>query len=274
MSSPWRPFASYNLWLQFAPPVGQEHLHCDMKRGYTKARSREPQVAALLTQDNTHQRIGILAQKGVYEFHEDPLMLYRKDAVNKVSEILQLSQETDLVQKRVIQILTNYHDNPILLGKNIIKLSRGDEGFPEPILIQQGNYFFNLYAAIDCIFTEEQDGTLHILDFKTGKSDFDRRQAYVYLLAASLLYPQQKAVASFYNLETGKWSDPITATSDTLKAFQIELSLIAQRHQKDLRHYRQNPAEFNLVFPPHPGFSCRYCPFNSICKFSVAEVVA
>ena len=273
MSSPWRPFASYNLWLQFAPPVGQEHLHCDMKRGFTKARSREPQVAGLLTQDNTHQRIGILAQKGVYEFHADPLMLYRKDAVNKVAEILQLSQEPDLVQERVIQILTNYHNNPILLGQNIIKLSRGDEGFPEPILIQQGNYFFNLYAAIDCIFTEG-DRTLHILDFKTGKSDFDRRQAYVYLLAASLLYPQHKAVASFYNLETGKWSDPITATSDTLKAFQIELALIAQRHQKDLRRYRQNTAEFNLIFPPNPGFICRYCPFNSICKFSVSEVAA
>ena len=273
MATPWRPFASYNLWLQFAPPVGQEHSHCDMKRGFTKARSREPSVAALLAQDNTHQRIGILAQRGVYEFHADPLMLYRRDAVNKVSKILQLSEELNLVQERVTQILTNYYDNSILFGKHIIKLSRGDEGFPEPILIQQGNYFFNLYAAFDCIFTE-QDGTLHILDFKTGKSDFDRRQAYIYLLAASLLYPQQKAVASFYNLETGKWSAAITATSDALKAFQIELALIAQRHQKDLRRYRQNPADFSLIFPPNPGYSCRYCPFNSICKFSVSEAAA
>ena len=273
MTTPWRPFVSYNLWLQFAPPVGQEHLHCDMKRGFAKARSREPSVAALLALDNIHQRIGLLAQRGVYEFHEDPLMLYRRDAVKQVAKILQLSQEPDLVQERVIQILTNYHDKPILVGKKVIKLSRGDEGFPEPILIQQGNYFFNLYAAIDCIFTEE-DRTLHILDFKTGKSDFDRRQAYVYLLAASLLYPQQKAVASFYNLETGKWSNPITATSDTLKAFQIELALIAQRHQKDLRRYRQSSADFSLIFTPNPGLSCRHCPFNSICKFSVSEVAA
>ena len=273
MVTPWRPSTSYNLLLQSSPPVGQEHLHCDMKRGFAKARSRESAVAALLALDNTHQRIGILAQRGVYEFHQDPLMLYRRDAVKKVAEVLQLSQEPNLVQERVIQILTNYHDNPILLGKNIIKLSRGDEGFPEPILIQQGNYFFNLYAAIDCIFIE-RDGTLHILDFKTGKSDFDRRQAYIYLLAASLLYPQQKAVASFYNLETGKWSDCIAGTSDALKAFQIELALIAQRHQKDLSRYRQNPTEFRLIFPPNPGLSCRYCPFNSICQFSVSEVAA
>ena len=272
MATPWRPFASYNLWLQFAPAVGQEYLHCDMKRGFTKARSREPQVAAL-TRDSAPQRIGILAQKGVYEFHQDPLMFYRRDAVKQVAEILQLSQEPDLVQERVNQILTKYRDNPILFGKNIIKLSRGDEGFPEPILIQQGNYFFNLYAAIDCIFSSA-DGTLHILDFKTGKSDFDLRQAYIYLLAASYLYPQQKAVASFYNLETGKWSDPITASANTLKAFQIELGRIAQRHQKDLRRYRNNPADFSITFPSNPGVSCRYCPFTSICKFSVSEVAA
>lgn len=99
MATPWRPSASYNLLLQFSPPVGQEHLHCDMKRGFAKGRSREPSVAALLVQDNIHQRIGILAQRGVYEFHEDPLMLYRRDAVKQVAKILQLSQEPDLVQE-------------------------------------------------------------------------------------------------------------------------------------------------------------------------------
>lgn len=266
-------FASYNLLSLFSPAIGLEHLHCDMKRGFTKARKREPQVAALLEQDNTHQRIGILAQRGVYEFHQDPLTLYCRDAVKQVASTLQLSQEQDLVQEKVIQILENYHKNPFLFGKNIIKLSRGDEGFPEPILIRQGNYLFNLFAAIDCIFTE-RDGTLHILDFKTGKSNFDRRQAYIYLLAASYIYPNQKAVASFYNLETYKWSDKITATSDTLKSFQIELSLISQKHQKDLQRYRANPTDFSQVFPPNPGVSCRYCPFNSICKFAISEAAA
>jgi len=42
----------------------------------------------------------------------------------------------------------------------------------------------------------EPDRTLHILDFKTGKSAFDQRQALVYLLAR---YTKQQA--SFYNLE-------------------------------------------------------------------------
>jgi len=61
---------------------------------------------------------------------------------------------------------------------------------------------------MDCVFSE-QDRTLHILDFKTGRSAFDERQALVYLLAARYLYPQQQAVTSFYNLERCKKSDLI-----------------------------------------------------------------
>lgn len=270
MNKIWRPFASYNLWLQFAPPVGQEFFHCDMKRGFTKARKREPEVAKLLMTESPAIRIGLLAQKGIYEFHQHPQMLQKIDAVEEIAEIIQLTQELAEVQQRVIFILKKYHQNPTLLGKNIIQLKRGDEGFPEPILIKHGNYEFNFFAAIDCIFAEP-DGTLHILDFKTGKSDFDARQAYLYLLAASYLYPNKPAIASFYNLETGKQSDPISAKANQLEAFKIEMSLIAKRHRKDLKRYKDNPAEFSVIFPPNPGFNCQYCLINSICNFSAVE---
>lgn len=273
MSKVWRPYASYNLWSEFSAPVGQEHWHCDMKRGFARARKKEPAIKALLEQYNTAQKIGLLAQRGVYEFEKDPLMLYRRDAVEKVSAILQLNQQQAEVQQRVQTILNNYNQNPILFCKKIIKLNRGDEGFPEPIIIQLGKYEFNLFAAIDCIYAE-RDGRLHILDFKTGHSDFDRRQGYVYLLAASYLYPGQKAVASFYNLETGKSSDPITATPQTLEAFKIELAKIAQNHQKQLRLYKKSPAEFSHIFPANPGFRCKYCLFNSKCEFYESEVAA
>ena len=273
MKTVWRPFASYNLWLQFAPPVGQERWHCDMKRGFNKARSREPFVAALCAIDTAPQRLGKLAQQGVYEFHQDPLLLSCSNAVLKVASILQLNQESVIVQERVTSILKNYHSNPILFEKKITKLSRGDEGFPEPILMQQGSYQFNLFAAIDCIF-EEQDGTLHILDFKTGQTNFDQRQAYVYLLAASYLYPGQPAVASFYNLENGKWSDPITATAIQLNAFRIELARISQKHQKDLQRYKHFPTEFRRIFPANPGIHCQHCPFQTICNFADVEVSA
>ncbi|MDJ0771810.1 MAG: PD-(D/E)XK nuclease family protein [Mastigocoleus sp. MO_167.B18] len=266
-------FASYNLLSLHSPPVGLEHLHCDMKRGFAKARKREPLVAALLKQDNIPQRIGLLAQKGVYEFHQDSSMFSDKDALDQLAIILRLDQELDLVREKVTQILKNYLKNPILSGKKVIKLSRGDEGFPKPILIQQGDYLFNLYAAIDCILIEE-DNTLHILDFKTGKTDFDRRQAYIYLLAAKYLYPRYKTVASFYNLETCKHSKPITATPETVESFQIIMSRLAKQHQLDLQRYRKNSADFRYIFPPNPGVSCRFCPFSSICEFAIAEVAA
>jgi len=214
-----------------------------------------------------------LAQRGIYEFQQDSLIAYGKDAIEQIAEALKLSQEVDTVRTKVIQILENYHNNPFLSGKKIIKLSRGDEGFPEPIVIQQGNNIFNLYAAMDCVLQEE-DATLHIVDFKTGKTDFDRRQAYIYLLAASYIYPKQKAIASFYNLENCKQSVRITASPKILKSFQIELSLISQRHQKGLHRYRQNSHEFNQIFPPNPGISCRYCAFNSICEFAMIEAAA
>lgn len=263
-------FASYNLLSLFSPPVGLEHLHCDMKRGFTKARKKEPQVKALLEQDTIPQQIGLLAQQGVYEFHRDASMLNHQDAVARISEILELTQQPSQVQERVQKILENYQRNPILAGKNIIQLHRGDEGYPEPILIEFGNYTFNLYAAIDCLFLE-RDGTLHILDFKTGKSDFDRRQGYIYLLAAQYLYPNQKAVASFYNLETGKWSPPLSATASALEGFESLLAQTAKRHQNELWRYRQNAAQFNAIFPPNPGVSCHHCPFHTICQFSESE---
>ncbi|MBV9386962.1 MAG: PD-(D/E)XK nuclease family protein [Chroococcidiopsidaceae cyanobacterium CP_BM_ER_R8_30] len=265
-----RLFASYNLWSLVAPAVGQERWHCQMKRGFIKARQHEPAVKALLAQATPPQRIGLLAQKGVYEFHQHTQLLQLPDGVERVAQLLRLSKSASEVQQRVIQILKNYRNAPVLVGKRIVLLTRGDEGFPRPIPIKRENYRFQLYASMDCIFTET-DRTLHILDFKTGKSAFDRRQALVYLLAARYLYPQHQAVASFYNLEQCKQSDLIHLTSSQLDGVETQLALVAQKHQQDLSQYRQNPHEFSQVFPANPGFHCRHCPFHSICEFSAVK---
>ncbi|BAY74607.1 hypothetical protein NIES25_10210 [Nostoc linckia NIES-25] len=270
MGQVWLPSASYNLWSLSDSRVGQEFWFCDMKRGFNKVRNKEPQVKALL-EDNKHQRIGKLAQAGIYEFYQDPQLLSQPDGVEQIAAILKLSQEPEEVKERIIIILNNYYKKRILVGKQIIQLSKGDEQFPSPITIQEGSYRFNLYAPTDCTF-KEPDGTIHILDFKTGKSDFDRRQAYVYLLAASYLYPQQLSVASFYNLETGLASDIITITPEQLKFVQIELADIAKRYELERMHYGKKPNDFAIIFPPNPGIACRYCNFNSICEFSINEV--
>ncbi len=267
MSSPQRCFASYNLWSLIAPACGQQRWHCQMRRGYIKARQKEPKVKALLGNVTPPQRIGLLAQKGIYEFHHNLSWLSRTDGIEKIAQLLKLSNTTEKVQQRVRQILKNYQDTPLLLGKHILLLTRGDEGFPKPILVKQADYCFRLYATMDCIF-RESCGTLHILDFKTGKSPFDKRQALVYLLAARYLYPGFPAVASFYNLEQRKSSDVISVTNDELDDVERKLANIARKHQKDLQAYQQKSQKFSQIFPPNPGYHCRFCPFNSICEFS------
>ncbi len=271
MKKSYLPFSSYNLWSLFAAPVGQEHWHCDMKRGFAKVhKNNNPEVKAILEEDTMPQRVGLLAQKGVYEFHQNTHFFNSSDGVEQIASILQLNQEKDEVKTRLLNILNNYHQNPILIDKNIFSLSRGDEGFPKPIKVDSGSITFNLFAAIDCILLEDSN-TLHIIDFKTGQSDFDLRQAFVYLLAASYLYPQYKAIASFYNLELCKWSEPITATTNQLNAVRIELMRLAQRHEKEKQKYWKNKTEFDRIFPANPGFRCQNCQFNSVCKFSENE---
>ncbi|MGM3306339.1 PD-(D/E)XK nuclease family protein [Anabaena sp. WFMT] len=267
MSTPDRPFASYHLWSLVAPATGQERWHCQMRRGFIKARQHEPEVKALLAQATPPQRIGILAQKGVYEFHHHRHLLTQSDGVEKVAQLLKLSNFTCQVKQRVLQILRKYHKSPLLLGKRIIQLTPGDEGFPKPIVIEQENYCFRLYAAMDCVFIDS-DSTLHILDFKTGKSAFDKRQALVYLLAAHYLYPGKTAVASFYNLEVCQKSDLITIDNNELTSLEFELSNIAKQHQLDLQKYQSRSSNFSKIFPPNPGYHCRFCPFNSICEFA------
>lgn len=262
-------FASYHLWSLIVPAVGQERWHCQMKRGFIKARQKEPIVKALLAQASIPQRIGLLAQKGVYEFHHHHF-LNQPDGVERVAKILKLSKLTTEIQQRVMQILRNYHNHPFLAGKHIVELTSGEEGFPKPIWIQQQHYRFRLYATMDCVF-KESDRTLHILDFKTGKSAFDQRQALVYLVAARYLYPQQPAIASFYNLEHDRKSALIRVTPHQLDAIETQLATVAQQHQQDLQHYQQNPSKFNKIFPPNPGYHCRYCPFHTICEFSTAK---
>ncbi|MBD2663336.1 hypothetical protein B6N60_03213 [Richelia sinica FACHB-800] len=267
MSTPDRPFVSYHLWSLVAPAKGQEHWHCQMRRGFIKARQHEPQVKALLAKVTPPQRIGILAQKGVYEFHHHLHWLTQSDGVEKVAHLLGLSHAHDVVKQRVLQILQRYHHTPLLLGKRILQLTSGDEGYPKPIVIEQHNYCFRLYAAMDCVFIES-DSTLHILDFKTGKSAFDRRQALVYLLAARYLYPGKRAVASFYNLEICKKSELITINNQEFVSLEYELANIAHKHQQDLHKYQSETRNFSQIFPPNPGNHCRFCPFNSICEFS------
>ncbi len=264
-------FASYQLWSQFEPALGWEDIHCQMQRGWRWVQTSERkklQISPVI--ETIWQKVGKLAQQGVYEFHQHPLLLKHSRGVDRVADRLYLHYEIAPVRQRVMRILQQYQGSPWLVGKDILLLHRGDEAIPPPIEIQVADYHFQLFAAFDCL-VQETEGQLHIIDFKTGQADFDLRQAHVYLLALSYLYPDRHAVASFYNLETNTRSPLIRATPSELAQVARTLARIARLHRQQLTAYHDRPDSFDRLFPPHPGNHCRYCPFNYLCTYSTSN---
>ncbi len=262
-------FASYHLWSQFEPAVSWEDTHCQMQRGWRwahKSASNGVQQVSPVTA-TIWQKVGNLAQQGVYEFHQDPLLLKHPRGCEQVADRLYLYYELAVVRDRVIKILQQYQAAPWLLGRDLLVLNRGDEAIPPPIEIHVAGEQFHLFAAFDCIVRLSAD-RLEIIDFKTGLADFDVRQADVYLLACSYLYPNFSAVASFYNLETMTKSESISATPAQLEQTALKLAQIAKTHQQQLRDYQSNPDLFDQLFPPHPGSHCQFCSFNYRCNYA------
>ncbi len=273
-------FASYYLWSQFEPALGWEDTHCQMQRGWrsTLGAKQSESIATSPVAASIWQKVGKLAQQGVYEFHQDPLLLKHPRGCERVADRLYLYYELAAVRDRVMQILRQYQAQPWLLGQEILLLNRGDEPLPAPIDIRVGDDTFQLFTAFDCVVRSvvkvpgsatTDRAQIQIVDFKTGLADFDRRQADVYLLAGSYLYPEYEVVASFYNLETMTSSELITATPERLTEIAQKLAQIAQLHQQQLREYQLDPDCFDLLFPAHPGTHCRACSFNYRCGYAV-----
>lgn len=266
-NSNYLPSASLRLWQEFKPTKDQLYFHCEMKRGYSRCRKKEPEVKQLLEQDTVFQSIGLLAQRVVWEFHQNTDLLTEDDGVNEISQRLKIDEQPEQIQTRIYKVIDNYRHKPFLLGKQQLEIQRGDEGYPPPLLMQSGDYQFNLYASFDCSFLESEN-TIHIVDFKTGSSQPDKRQAYVYLLAAQSLFPDHSAIASFYNLETQEWSEPIQASPEYLECVLIELVLLSKKCTEERQLYSRHPEYFAKLFPPNPGKKCNYCTFQSICSYS------
>jgi len=266
-NSNYLPSASLRLWQEFKPTKDQLYFHCEMKRGYSRYRKKEPEVKQLLEQDTVFQSIGLLAQRVVWEFHQNIDLLTEVNGVNKIAQSIKLEEYPEEIQTRIYKVIDNYRHTPFLLGKQQLEIQRGDEKYPDPLLMQSGDYKFNLYASFDCSFLESED-TIHILDFKTGSSQPDKRQAYVYLLAAQSLFPDHSAIASFYNLESQEWSEPIQPSPEYLECVLIELARLSKKSTEERQNYRYNPERFAKLFRPNPGIRCNHCTFQSICSYS------
>jgi PD-(D/E)XK nuclease superfamily len=263
---------SYKLLSLVSPTPGKARWHCHLKRGFYVAKKQDIEVKECTRRDLPAQRIGILAQRGVYEFWKNSQYLEDRAGVDWAIERLQLTNELPEVYEQVTKILQLYHERPFLKDKDVITCESGVDYDPHKFKIEHGNAQFALSAQIDCSYLES-DGTFHIVDFKTGTSSiesFDPRQLYIYLLAASYLRPDRAAIASFYHIGTGEQSKIFFATPEILEAYRIELFNVMRRLEKEKEIYHNFPDMFLDIYPPNPALNiCKYCNYQSVCKFAL-----
>ncbi len=102
------------------------------------------------------------------------------------------------------------------------------------------------------------DGSLEIIDYKTGRSkdclDFnDKRQLILYQLFLEDFLQAKVSLLSYYYLESGdKFS--FTAAEKDIDRLKLEIT------QEIAEIKKRN-------FPPRPGLMCDFCDFNTICEF-------
>jgi len=101
------------------------------------------------------------------------------------------------------------------------------------------------------------DGTVEIVDYKTGKAkdDPDRSQLFIYQLAALRVLGLKPSKLTFVYLESGD-EFSFLGTEDELAKFEAKLCAIAVEVRKS-------------SFAPTPDKNvCRFCDFKRICEFS------
>jgi len=111
-----------------------------------------------------------------------------------------------------------------------------------------------LFGRIDRI-DEDADGSLQIIDYKTGADadELDARQLPLYAIIIERELDRRVSKASFWYLEDGRVWTTSLSTQDKRRALEEMLSTIQQMNETG-------------DFPATIGRQCGYCPYLHCCE--------
>lgn len=129
-------------------------------------------------------------------------------------------------------------------------------------LITRISDYFDISGKFDLI-TENQEGSLNIIDFKTGKNEkTDPFQLKFYKLLAELNFKRPIKSADFYFLKTGEKK-------------KIEVNDITGEEIIEILKDKINKIKGTREFTAKPSKLCKYCLFKLYCpeKTEVSKII-
>lgn len=104
-------------------------------------------------------------------------------------------------KERAIKMLMNLQENPGPILEKAIKIKAGSMNLPNYFLSEEENII--LCGKIDWLKYVEEDDSVHIIDFKTGKNEEreDSLQLPIYLLLATNTQSKKVSGASYWYLD-------------------------------------------------------------------------